>query len=233
MNHAIWSPAYQLYDYRPSIIKNDAWIDTMNDTKMDESKAEIILICYKGSIMLENLLLFAAFRNMLDLATKITKHGDFTPDCSTAGLFESCKKGYYKITKLLIESGVDIRQQSDSCLNISSKHGHIECVELCLQGNSDVQSNDNYSLIWACQNGHLKVVEKLLSSKAPVGAMNNQPIQKASEYGNTEIVLLLIRMGADVNAAEGYPLRWASTNGHLSTVKALLVNITIILGCGC
>jgi hypothetical protein len=100
----------------------------LKDSKMDESKAKMILICYKGSQMLgfidyftnakENLLLFAASRNHFDLASIITKHKDFTNSCCTAGLFESCKKGYYKITKLLIECGVDIRQESDACLHM-------------------------------------------------------------------------------------------------------------------
>ena len=90
-------------------------------------------------------------------------------------LHSACSRGDIKAIELLIKSGVDINQETNTRCN---------------------------SLHIACQNGHLHVVILLLKRDANINSKTYQkltPLHYAALFGYTDIIEYLLKKGADIS----------------------------------
>lgn len=151
-----------------------------------------------------------------------------TGDHQVSPLFISCKLGLLRVTRQLLEDGVDVTEGNGtdvSAFCVASQEGHSEVVRLLLEHGADVSAGDDASwspLHAASKNGHHDIVQALIDRGADVNAhieRRNHPITLASSRGHVKIVQLLISVGTEVNR---FALYEASSNGHVEVVKALL-----------
>lgn len=197
MKFGIWTPAFQLYDHQPSCIPRDAWIDLLKHHSMNKATSKILLNIFKGKVFIENLLLYSVGNSHMDVVNEILKHPDFHSCDTTAAIARSCIDGSFKIGRLLVKAGADLRFEGDACLRLSAKYGNFGCVQLCIDNGAEVHAAEDDALLLACHNGYFEIAKLLLDNGSHIGAQNGRAIQWASEYGHIKIVLLLLSRGAE------------------------------------
>lgn len=149
-------------------------------------------------------------------------------------LYCSSRSGYVEMTKILIESGVDVNwsdQDGNTSLLISSQHRHTEIVGMLRDAGADVNlvNRDGSSpLLFAVQCGNTETVGILLGAGANVNLSNVNgisPLLLATRRGQMKMVQQLIQSGADVNLEYKNgrtPLFFAVEKGFASIVRELL-----------
>ncbi|KAF5491628.1 Ankyrin repeat and SOCS box protein 3 [Colletotrichum siamense] len=157
-----------------------------------------------------------------------------TGDHQLSPLFIACKLGLLRVTRQLLEDGVDVNEGSGthvSALFIASQEGHSEVVRLLLMHGADVSAGDDTSwspLVAASREGRRETVRLLIGWGADVNAVSytyGTAPKVASENGHRDIVRALIDRGADVNAnieGRNHPITLASSRGHVKVVQLLI-----------
>ncbi|KAL3293052.1 Pfs NACHT and Ankyrin domain protein [Colletotrichum asianum] len=149
-------------------------------------------------------------------------------DHQVSPLFIACKLGLQRVTRRLLEDGVDANEGSGThhgALFVASQEGHSEVLQLLLEHGADVSAGDGTSwspLQAASENGHQDIVRVLLAARVDVHAYTQEassPVTLASLRGHTEVMRLLVDSGP---AANGYALYEASRKGHVGVVELLL-----------
>jgi len=124
---------------------------------------------------------------------------------SSAVLALATKSNYYKIVRLLVDSGVDINWQDEvgeTALHVAARFGHVECAKILLDGTPEQKANtDLYEKYFDWTPTHIAAVD-----------------------GHLPIIELLINAGANVNKPDssGWNAReHAALRGHLDIAKKL------------
>lgn len=124
---------------------------------------------------------------------------------SSAVLALATKSNYYKIVRLLVDSGVDINWQDEvgeTALHVAARFGHVECAKILLDGTPEQKANtDLYEKYFDWTPTHIAAVD-----------------------GHLPIIELLIDAGANVNKPDssGWNAReHAALRGHLDIAKKL------------
>ena len=125
-------------------------------------------------------------------------------------LIFSVYRGQYRITKELIEAGVDVNERDYkeyTALIYAVSERYLDIVELLISSGAhiNIKVDGITALMHASDDGYQEIVELLIKSGADVNAKDNEgrtALMRASEDGYQEIVELLIKSGADVNAKD-------------------------------
>ena len=165
-----------------------------------------------GDLLMISRPLQLAYQNKHEMIIKFLnkqwkkKYGEYA-------IHNACRKGYYEIAKIIVESVlwmVHVKVSGYNPLHIACSHGHLDIVKLLIDNNANINEFSYKSYT---------------------------PLHFAAECGYLDIARLLINRGAiiDIKNRIGYiPLDLAVTNGYLDIVKLLIVhhdNIRIISLC--
>jgi ankyrin repeat protein len=140
--------------------------------------------------------------------------------CSYTPLCKAIRKGYRKITKLLLQNGADPNKENNSFTPLDraayfycrkDKKIGLELIELLLENGADPnRGNQCHSSaiifplhIVSAYGDDPAVIFMLLNAGANIGekrAGGNEPLHDAAEQGNDKQMKALIERGADVNA---------------------------------
>jgi len=143
----------------------------------------------------------AVMLNNFNKVSSLIKGGANINANNGMALVVASQKGYTKIAKLLIDSGVNVNTKN-SALKVASLWGNTEIVKLLIDNGVDVNSKTNYgeALRFAAQNGHTDIVKMLLVAGADVNVksedMYGNPQTALSMTHDDDIKKLLIDAGA-------------------------------------
>ncbi|KAK1847983.1 multiple ankyrin repeats single kh domain-containing protein [Colletotrichum chrysophilum] len=148
-------------------------------------------------------------------------------------LYYTCKAGLLRLSRRLLEDGMDVNAWSEPHLNAiyaASQEGFNDIIELLLVFGADAYEEYDPPcgpLQIAAENGHLHTVKLLLDRghRKIEQEQRDHALASASSRGHVEIVGLLLGHGADVNVrigSGGNAFCEASRNGHVGVVEYLL-----------
>ncbi|KAL5347157.1 Glycerophosphocholine phosphodiesterase [Pseudogymnoascus australis] len=124
---------------------------------------------------------------------------------SSAVLNLATKSNYYKIVRLLVDSGVDVNWQDaagETALHVAARFGHVECAKILLDGTVEQKADPDICekyFEWtpvhiAAVDGHLPIVELLLEAHADVNREDSSgwnAREHAALRGHIDIATLL------------------------------------------
>ena len=125
---------------------------------------------------------------------------DYNDSFPTTVLIEASRKGSKDIVKLLIDNGMDFKNEKtnpsgSTALSVAASEGHVEIAKLLLAGGALVDSRN----VW-----------------------RQTALMIAAHKGYTAIVKDLIVAGADINDKDDGGItafEWANKGGHTKTAK--------------
>jgi ankyrin repeat protein len=140
---------------------------------------------------------------------------------------------YDEMTKLLIESGLDLDMLDNEStpLYLAAQFNKLELVDLMLAKKVDVNKSNKLGqtpLHIASRNGNIDVINSLIKGKAHVDSFDKYgwtPLDIASRNGKTDIVKALVCAEANTSKFDKYgytPLHIATCNNQVDVVKVLL-----------
>ena len=163
-----------------------------------------------------------------------TKHG-------ATLLHLAATNGHTETVLLLLRLGAEtsvVIGAWDTPLHQAALHGHVSTVKAMLEAGCpvDVVNSNDWSVLHAAAlGGNAELLKEVLSTGCDMNAATNDgrtPLHVAAMKGNTEAALELIRHGAEkaIVAGEfGTTLHQAAEGGHVSTVKAMLEVVVVVV----
>lgn len=161
-------------------------------------------------------LVHAIFRGHTETVRILLDHtqGASAPDSAElVPLAIACQCGHVDITRLLLERGASMQQNTEGLLPLAlaARAGHAGCVELLLGAHADVDAPEKGTLwtplFFAAENGHAKCLRLLLDAGAAPGHLDEKQrpaVFYAAWHGWMECVSLLLA-AAPTRAAAGAP----------------------------
>ncbi len=154
---------------------------------------------------------------------------------STGALAEAAEKGNLAIVKLLVDSGVDINEQSGerkgNPLMVAAAFGKIEVLTYLLEKGADIAARDSKgstALLYAASAGEDGAARILLEHGAPINEKNHlnwNAIMQACFKGHYNTAKLLLERGSptdEIDREKGVTALWlAKHSGNANLVKLL------------
>ena len=152
------------------------------------------------------------------------------------GLYYASHIGFYKVVKVLTESGMNVNTEGGfygKALSAASAKGHEAVANLLIQQKADVNAFGGRHVATALQLAAfyewVQIVEMLIKHGADVNAIGCEfygtALHAAACSGNEHIINILISNGADIDAAtelHSSALIAAAAYGHDQVVKKLV-----------
>jgi ankyrin repeat protein len=161
-----------------------------------------------------------------NLIREISKRFNISPIHVAIALFSICNTLHWLET--YIHRNPDEIRLLDRYLIKAAKDGNTKVTKFLLNAGVDITKGDkdcSTPLLWAASRGEKHIAELLLDAGADVNQATPHGTTSLHLAANKGMVELLLQRGADVNKAnkEGEtPLYWSARNGHWDRVKLLL-----------
>lgn len=134
---------------------------------------------------------------------------------------EALITGHYEIFKYLIKNGAVINPMFAQFVAIK---GDLEGMKLLVENGLDIKNNCRDAFISACSEGHIEIVRLFLEKEIDLNDEKNNGLFHAAIENRDDVLRLLIDHGADVNRNDTSALRWAAKYNCFQTVRTLLEN---------
>ena len=133
------------------------------------------------------------------------------------------RKGYFKITKLLLDYSKYPICIEEYYLDEIVRKGFVKVIKLLIErGYTKYLSSDLYVLSEAILNRHYKVAELLLQNGSDPNNSRNSPFIYSCANLDIKYVKLLSHYGADIHEGTEEGLHQACLNGKYETIKFLI-----------
>lgn len=137
-------------------------------------------------------------------------------------LIFSIDKGYYEVTKHLLEHGINFHTNDDHALRRCAETNNVNIAKLLLDYGANVHADNDSALREAVVNYNFEMVKFLVEHGADIHAKNDSALRSGVEDGEYEIVKFLLESGANISALNNKALVGAIQSGSIETIKLLL-----------
>lgn len=170
------------------------------------------------------LFLKACKNNNLKMVQRTIKQGIGIHDLEYAMLVTT-SYGYYKITKCLVDHGVDVNTRGGLPLYYATEIGCFDIVKLLIEHGALTPCRFNVLLV-AVKNGHIDIVKYFVEEcNVDIHTQNNAAMKSAIVHRHLDIAKYLMDKGINIpNAIPDYLIDIPVIFGHTDVVIYLIEN---------